>query len=1266
VQSSTPHTATRATSAATARAPHAEIAVTVAVDAPRRPASARIDGNSSRSFGIGGIFDCVRRKRATSTRDMHGANAVESDADMSAQDAIAALVARVAAGSGNERGGSRGNGDGETTSANGEEDDGGDGEPAWMADIDARIATVEDMEVETVNGTYGMNDESDAEGARVDAPGQFDDLFDERAETIVDLDESSMKTTSIMAFLETFALGPESLNGGRVTPTMGEVLERVKARKPESLPEWTMTAAAAASAYQFAVSKKRAADRAVAYAKEMRKKHSKVQAKADALASQLHVMQYGKTPDGKPVKPGQLKNPPHQTRPRGKMPPPPPEHISRLWRTSLEDYDVCHVCGHQAPDWWHAKDEIVFCDGCEIQVHMSCYGIKNLPEGDWYCTGCKEGVTKGPLVSCGTPRGICALCPHPGGALVRVVPASKFETPWLSPGHHAHLACALHLPEVVMRHQKTGESPIVDMLLVQSKRMKLKCSVCEEIGACTQCAMHKCYNAFHPLCARADKQIMLRQAASGQPMVFCKAHSAPEFEQQRFLTCGYREDGTSDMLRNKNVFWDVKAQSHEEDAAFVDPNRSTASAQKSHPSAQEEKQKDVTLEVFPRATSAEAKRIATITCVRHYLDSTHKGGAPSKLLRDMQDACKHLEAEEASRLNSLSDELGEAEIKTALDHLTRLAPKIPQGKALYADLAPWKYLKSHQIDAIHWMRNLHSLGLNGLLAFETGLGKRLTSLAFIQWVRDGLREPGQHLILCPKETAHLWIADLHRWCTSLRSVTLMSEEDEKSANNVQMIKALSYDYLVVSYERMSQCEALKTTMFKSVICDDWRNEASVGALSSAVQEKVLQAGSTFLLGKADDFDGPHAVALGRVIFPGLGQSTKSLPVKWRDLIVHSTSERVVEPPVVPAPLAKFLQFEIDAKTNPVDALMHILQTMRKQAQKVLVIAEDENALNSAAEGMSMAKLEYARLDETDQPLGVALYSAARFNTMAPENNISFLLCSFHNLGRQQGLLSGVTSILQLDGEFSSKIDASGAPNLMNMWRIANRVWGLDPVKRTTYFMKVVGTNGQDIAWKRGAALNKLSANPPESLVSSLEKIPANGNVPPEFASKDAELWDAAAERKQKRAEVEDPTWWTLHEHNCVYCGGVPGQCKNIPPAFLPPEKAGLKIRCISCPRITSMGCAYIRTVPQKGWKCPQHSCLVCLKEASPNHITFRCVSCSRAFCDSCSSGASFDAIADHPVWAPSGFQLPKFYEYVRCAICVDSILAETKRARRGK
>ena len=54
--------------------------------------------------------------------------------------------------------------------------------------------------------------------------------------------------------------------------------------------------------------------------------------------------------------------------------------------------------------------------------------------------------------------------------------------------------------------------------------------------------------------------------------------------------------------------------------------------------------------------------------------------------------------------------------------------------------------------------------------------------------------------------------------------------------------------------------------------------------------------------------------------------------------------------------------------------------------------------------------------------------------MVPENNISFLICNVANLRRQQGLLSNVSTILFLDGEFSDKIDALGAPALENMWR----------------------------------------------------------------------------------------------------------------------------------------------------------------------------------------------------------------------------------------
>jgi hypothetical protein len=60
-------------------------------------------------------------------------------------DAIAALVARVASAENDD----------EPSAASTLEDDVDDKiEPAWMADIDSRMATVKDMEVKAVNGEY--------------------------------------------------------------------------------------------------------------------------------------------------------------------------------------------------------------------------------------------------------------------------------------------------------------------------------------------------------------------------------------------------------------------------------------------------------------------------------------------------------------------------------------------------------------------------------------------------------------------------------------------------------------------------------------------------------------------------------------------------------------------------------------------------------------------------------------------------------------------------------------------------------------------------------------------------------------------------------------------------------------------------------------------------------------------------------------------------------------------------------------------------------
>ena len=51
------------------------------------------------------------------------------------------------------------------------------------------------------------------------------------------------------------------------------------------------------------------------------------------------------------------------------------------------DDDICDVCRGAAS---YADNQIVFCDGCNVAVHQACYGIDNIPEGDWFCAPCSR------------------------------------------------------------------------------------------------------------------------------------------------------------------------------------------------------------------------------------------------------------------------------------------------------------------------------------------------------------------------------------------------------------------------------------------------------------------------------------------------------------------------------------------------------------------------------------------------------------------------------------------------------------------------------------------------------------------------------------------------------------------------------------------------------------------------------------------------------------------------------------------------------------
>jgi len=53
-----------------------------------------------------------------------------------------------------------------------------------------------------------------------------------------------------------------------------------------------------------------------------------------------------------------------------------------------ETPDKCHVCWEGAA---YDDNQILYCEGCDVAVHQDCYGVKQVPKGDWYCSPCVEG-----------------------------------------------------------------------------------------------------------------------------------------------------------------------------------------------------------------------------------------------------------------------------------------------------------------------------------------------------------------------------------------------------------------------------------------------------------------------------------------------------------------------------------------------------------------------------------------------------------------------------------------------------------------------------------------------------------------------------------------------------------------------------------------------------------------------------------------------------------------------------------------------------------
>ena len=146
----------------------------------------------------------------------------------------------------------------------------------------------------------------------------------------------------------------------------------------------------------------------------------------------------------------------------------------------------CSVCFDER-SW--TENPLVTCSACSLTIHQACYGISQIPVGDWVCQTCESQERMA--------RVKCELCPLKGGAL------KKTDT-----NGWAHVVCALYIPEVRFQDTRTME-PIIISRIPRDKFSK-NCHICEEsnqerkasYGACMNCNWSNCKVFFHVTCGQ--------------------------------------------------------------------------------------------------------------------------------------------------------------------------------------------------------------------------------------------------------------------------------------------------------------------------------------------------------------------------------------------------------------------------------------------------------------------------------------------------------------------------------------------------------------------------------------------------------------------------------------------------------------------------------------------------------------------------------------------------------------------------------------------
>ncbi|CEO98652.1 unnamed protein product (mitochondrion) [Plasmodiophora brassicae] len=173
----------------------------------------------------------------------------------------------------------------------------------------------------------------------------------------------------------------------------------------------------------------------------------------------------------------------------------------------------CGVCGDV--DAGAGVYQMLYCDGCNVCLHLACYGMRRLPrEKAWFCDACRQGFTDKECVLC---RVLWRKAPT-SPAMVSTG-ADDGKSPW------AHAVCVRANDMAALDGRNCVNlrelEPDFDS---RPSRSAPRCSFCNrQSGQMVHCECAQCCRVGHASCALQAGRLRLTDADG--PMFYCNEHA---------------------------------------------------------------------------------------------------------------------------------------------------------------------------------------------------------------------------------------------------------------------------------------------------------------------------------------------------------------------------------------------------------------------------------------------------------------------------------------------------------------------------------------------------------------------------------------------------------------------------------------------------------------------------------------------------------------------------------------------------------------------